>query len=277
MHESISSDIVNYALQAAIEKDNYDIVKDCIDHQGTVTVSMLIERIKSFDSSSSIRNFFYEEDLIFKLLLENIPSDAIFNKSAIYDCARNDNMYYLEIILETRRYQYDIGILYLALLSVRVPQSAVNLLIKHGFTPSLIKVMNLVNSFDHRQLSRLRYADTNLNAYQPNILAHLTSLCNKDPPFELMDWFYPSPGQRRDPTKYTDVCRTLCGLIQYLRSNPHAASNFMMAKYTITHLLTDIVDISTYIWKQYLACTVGFHSHYINCYQQMLNTLESGF
>lgn len=268
MQESKLHTVVTYALNAAITSNNHEMIKDCIECEATITVPMMMKYVQSNYPPNDETSDKYRKDPTFALLIDKLPVDVLFGRDMIDQCAYNGNSYYLETVLSTRRYHhnYDLDSKILANFANAsfTPQLSIDLLVKYGFMIS----PSIFSNFKHFALSRIIATGIDLTGYQPLIFKFIISLYQEDRTMKL--------GSRGCKYTTSDVHATLQALMNYLRSNPHAVSHYMITKYVIRriiHRFTNVSDVSKYIGKCYLRYTVKFYSYCIIQYQQILDTL----
>lgn len=276
------NELITYALGAAIENSNAKVIKDCIEHGAIVTPSIMMKYItKATDPRNKYgipheHNIAYHIDPIFEAFIHKLPIDTLFDHKMVEACMQNANTYYLEAILSTQRYHdsddNNSNILYFAASDKRVPQHAIDLLIKYGFTATSSLVMDFIEGSDFPTFSRLTAAGINLTNHYSAIFtfimsSHQENLTRKTVQNGFQFRNYP-----------WNIRNTIQLLITYLRSDPNAIFHFMTVKYLIFEIIQPSInqsDISAYIWNQYLDSTVKIYGHHVTRYEEILDTLKS--
>lgn len=261
--------IVTYAFRKAVAEHNVEIIQYCLNRGVSVTV----DDVKMYIISNDMIG---ETDLDrdkdgFMLLLNNLPDNAVFDKSIIHSCIGRGNSYYLETILATQKYQHE---------SLQLPhinrlryvtQDNIRILSRYGihFGPS---IMQAIRMFQSTALLNFIAAGVNLNPYQPEILKFFTKLHQLDPRLGKWEIYLQVVKEMECDAgsyRFTNICEMLNVLISYLTSNQHSITHYLIVKYFITDTFTEVADVSKYILDYYIQLTVGFHVECINYYRGM--------
>lgn len=267
------SDIINYALKKAIGDHNTEMMQKCIDRGAVVVTDMLISHIRAVGqptfSHNDYRGVYNSQCPIFNLLISNISDIIPKHIMELYVC--HSNPYYLETILQTKKFHSDPELLSYAL-SGNIPQYTIDLLIEHKFGGSELDaiIVGTITEFNNDGLSRLIAARVNLLLYQQKIFTFFTTSYKQNPYFTGLTNY-------SIPDYY--IKRTFQLLIDYLTSNPYSAMHYLMVQYLRDNTLFApdaflvVPDIAKCIWGHYLSITTGLHSDYINFYQSTIRGL----
>jgi hypothetical protein len=261
------STIIDYALEKAVQESKEDMICKCIDHGAVIRTEILQLHLQMKECPvgglAGYRGSYDSSCPIFKILINNISWTTI-PECLLQQYANHTNPYYLETVLTTKEYEPNSKVLLGALKWGWTPQYTIDLLFKYGFGTSELDVviLGIIREFYSYGLSKLIATKVNLVPYQYTIFAFFDNLYKQTPNFNEVF-----------RTKTCHIKCTLDLLINYLTTNPHSTTNYMMVRYLRDNTLLGMSDIAESIWHHYLNITVRVHSDYINFYQSITKSL----